>query len=110
MAKTKYTLKDLDWLEIQLMEMKKYVEANPLSGLRDRTEVVMSAKGTPVIKVVATKETQIRELRTTLRDVVMMLGELERLREERAVQEMQVRGGGEINGLMRKKLENESTQ
>ena len=100
----KYTLKDLDWLEVQLMEMKKYVEANPISQLEDRTEVVMSAKGTPVIKLIASKEVQIRELRNTLKEVTIMLGELERLREEKAVSDMEIRGGGEINGLMKGKL------
>lgn len=104
MAKVKYTQKDLDWLEVQLLEMKKYVEANPISSIVDRTEIVMSAKGTPVIKIIASKEVQIRELRATLKDVTIMLGDLERLREERAAQEMEVRGGGEINGMMKSKL------
>ena len=102
--KPKYTLKDLDWLEVQLKEMKAYVDANPLSSLEDRTEIVMSAKGTPVIKVIATKEAQIRELRATLKDVTIMLGDLERLREEKADAAIEVRGGQEMGGMMKDNL------
>lgn len=110
MSKRKYTIADLDWMETHLSEMKKYVEANPLSTIKDRTEVVMSAKGTPVIKVVATKEAQIRELRSTLKEALIMIRELEELREQRATKEIEVRGGGQINGLLKEKFNAESSK
>lgn len=104
MAKNKYTLQDLDWLEVILKELKAYVDNNPFGSLEDRLETVMSAKGTPVIKIIATKEAQIKALRDALKDYVMMIAEVDRLREEKAAKEVEIRGGGQINGMMQAKL------
>jgi hypothetical protein len=104
-ATKKYTLEDLDWLEAQLKSMKQFIEAVPVDQIKDRTTVAMSAKGTPVIKMVASIE-QILTARLKLtKEIAQQLMEIERLREEKAVQEVEVRGGGEINLLMKNKLQ-----
>jgi hypothetical protein len=99
--KTNYILADLEWIEQKLNEMKGYVDNHPFSSLVDRTEIVMSAKGTPVIKITANVETQMRELRATLKDYLSMLPEINRLRAERADSQIELRGGGEMSGIMK---------
>ena len=104
MAKNQYTLADLDWLEATLKQLKGYVDNSQFDKLEDRLETVMSAKGTPVIKIIATKEAQIKALTIALREYITMLAEVDRLREEKATRDIQIRGGGEINGMMQAKL------
>jgi hypothetical protein len=102
--KNKYTLEDLDWLEETLKQLKAYVDNNNFGDLKDRLETVMSAKGTPVIKIIATKEAQMKSLREALKDYVVMLAEVDRLREEQTKKDVEIRGGGKINGMMAAKL------
>ena len=104
MAKNQYTLADLDWLDATLKQLKGYVDNNPFDTLEHRLETVMSAKGTPVIKIIATKEAQIKALTIALREYITMLAEVDRLGEEKATGDIQIRGGGEINGMMQAKL------
>lgn len=102
--KVNYVLSELDWLEVKIKDMRAYVDNHPFEKLTDRTEIVMSAKGTPVIKITATIEAQIRELRATLKDFIAMLSDVNRLRQERAEAQVEIRGGGEISGLMRNQI------
>lgn len=104
MAKINWISADIDWLETKLAEMKQYVDNNPLGSLKDRTEIVMSAKGTPVIKIIKDKEGQSKELRSILREIVSMLPEINKLRQLKEEAELEIRGGGSVNGMMRTKL------
>lgn len=99
-----YILEELDWLETKIKDMRAFVDNRPFEKLTDRTEVVMSAKGTPVIKITATIEAQVRELRATLKDFISMLADVNRLRQERAETQIEIRGGGEISGMMKNRL------
>lgn len=104
MAKAKadsFIRTELDWFEVKVKQLQDYVDANPFDTLKDRTEIVMSAKGTPVIKIIARKEDQITVLLGIMKDLPGLFDALERLREGRAVSQLEVRGGGEINGLMK---------
>jgi hypothetical protein len=102
MAKqTNFILEDLDWLEAKLNDMRAYVDNHPFETLVDRTEIVMSAKGTPVIKITANIEAQNRELRAMLKDYLSWLPEINRLRAERADAQMEIRGGGDVPGMMK---------
>jgi hypothetical protein len=99
--KTNYILEDLDWLEAKIKDIRAYVDNHPFETLTDRTEIVMSAKGTPVIKITATIEAQNRELRAMLKDYFSWLPEINRLRMERAESQVEIRGGGEMSGIMK---------
>jgi hypothetical protein len=107
MAKQSYIIEDLEWLDAKLKSLRDYVDNNPFETLEDRLETVMSAKGTPVIKIIARKEDQIKEIRACLKEYIIMLADLNKLREARAVSDMELRGGGSINGMMKAKLEKE---
>lgn len=99
--KTNFILENLDWLEAKIKDMEKYVDNHPFETLIDRTEIVMSAKGTPVIKITANIESQMRELRATIKDYLSWLPEINRLRAERADAQMEIRGGGDVPGMMK---------
>lgn len=104
MAKTSYINTEITWLEEKIKQLRAYVDNNPFDTLEDRTEIVMSAKGTPVIKIIATKETQLKELRTILKDLPAMLADLDRLRELKEASSMEIRGGQSMGGMMEDNL------
>ena len=104
-ATKKYTQADLDWMRQELNATKQFLEAVPVNEIKDRTTIAMSAKGTPVIKLVASVEQIITARLKLVKEALILLAEIERLEEEKAVQEIEVRGGGQINLLMKGKLE-----
>jgi len=84
MAKQKALLieYELDFLEKQLQELKKYIEANPLSELKDRM-AYKETKGGGVIPIcVANKETQRKDLSQALKDYAEILRTVDMMREK----------------------------
>lgn len=100
MAKQSFINVEIEWLEKKILELRQYVDNNPFNTLEDRTEIVMSAKGTPVIKIIANKESQLKELRAILKDLPSMLADLDKLRELKEASQLEIRGGGEMGGMM----------
>jgi hypothetical protein len=100
MAKHPKTIADLEWMETFINEVRGYIANNPISTLEDRTEIVMSAKGTPVIKIIARKEDQIKALLLMQKEALILLGEIDRLREVKDAANMELRGGREMSGIM----------
>lgn len=99
---------ELDFLERQLDKMNKYLEDNPPDLADDRTEIIPTAKGVPIIKVIANKEQQVKMFLSVLKDYMNLLPELKKLREENATQNVETRAGSEFNGLMRKNFKTDS--
>jgi len=101
---------ELDFLETQLEKMKQYLFDNPPEQADDRTEIIPTAKGVPIIKVIATKEAQVKMFLSMLKDYMNLLPELKKLREENAASQVEVRGGGEFNWIMNKRFKKDSPE
>lgn len=101
--KTNYIGYDLKWLEDRCNELKKWCEEKLSGGIEDRIEIYESTRGNPIIKVIASEETQIKTLRDTLKELPSMLLEINRLRklaEEEDSGEATVRGDHDVPGFM----------
>lgn len=101
--KTNYIGYDLDWLEQQYKQLKNWCEDKLNGGIEDRIEMLESTRGNPIMKLIASEETQIKCLRDTLKELPSMLLEINRLRkiaDEEDSTETTVRGGHDIPGFM----------
>jgi hypothetical protein len=94
-----YTSAELEWCEQKLLEWKEYIDNNPIHSLKDRIEWKPTAKGGTMPMVIASVEQQIKSLRDTMKEYLLMLQQVEAMREKEA-QKAQARGNAEINGMM----------
>lgn len=94
-----YTSAELEWCEQKLLEWKEYIDGNPINGLKDRIEWKPTAKGGTMPMVIASVESQIKSLRDTMKEYLVMLQQVEAMREKEA-QKAQARGNVQINGMM----------
>lgn len=94
-----YTSAELDWCEQKLLEWKEYIDNNPISDLTDRLSYKTTSNGGSIPMVVASVESQIKSLRDTMKEYLLMLQQVEAMREKEA-QKAQARGNVDINGMM----------
>lgn len=88
---------EIGWLEEKFSELKQYVDQNPFHLLKDRFDMKETKNGGTIRMVVATVEQQVKTLKDILKDMPVMIEALGKLRE-RAV-EIEMRGGGKVQGL-----------
>lgn len=86
-----YINSDLDYANYQLAEWKKYMDANPISKLKDRTREVITKFG-PGEVVVAKKEDQGKFLQETLKNYLALLEVVDKLRQQEEQKKINVRG------------------
>lgn len=104
MAVTKkeiYILEEIDWAEQKLYEWKSYVDANPFDTIKDRIEWKPTAKGSLMPMVIASKESQIKCVRDTMKEYLILLEQVNKMRQAEEYKKKEVRGGGEIPLRMR---------
>jgi hypothetical protein len=94
-----YTSAELIWCEQKLLEWKEYIDQNPIHSLKDRIEWKPTAKGGTMPMVIASVEQQIKSLRDTMKEYLVMLQQVEAMREKEA-EKAKARGSQEINGMM----------
>lgn len=82
---------ELDWLEDKIKQMMLYVDNNPIDSVQDRIEVMESQRGNPIIKVIATKEHQIKLLKELIREMPAILEDVN-LKRKTANEEKIARG------------------
>lgn len=82
---------DLSWLEEKAEEWKKYCDDRPLDELKDRTD----SKGRVVSKV----EDQIKCIRDTLKDYVLLLEAIAKQRQQEDVKKSRPRGDQTLTPL-----------
>lgn len=75
---------DLGWLEDKAVELRSYVDDNPLDELKDRTDLRQTQAGGLVTVVVASVEKQIKSIRETLKDYAQIIEAVGKLREKEA--------------------------
>lgn len=103
-----YTKAEHDWLELKIKQLEAYIDAHPVDEIEDRIETVTSSKGQPVVKVIAKREEALKAWINALKEYTVLIGAVEVLREKKAAASaLEVRGGGDINGLMKQHLNND---
>lgn len=102
-----YTSVEQQWLEEIVKEYIAYIDSyRPfIEKIVDRTEVQPNAKGVPIIKIIARKEDTITTLTKILREIPLLLKDLEELREKRESASLETRGDVTIPGAMKKFVE-----
>lgn len=100
--KTNFISYELDNLEKYLKQLQGYLDDNPPDALQDRVEMMTSTNGNPILKVIASKEAQLKAFSDILMKLPNMYAELNTLRK--AVNDEQVeistRGGSTLPGFM----------
>lgn len=90
---------DLDWAEEQLVTWKKYVSDNPFEAMKDRISWKETKGGGQIPIVVATIESQQKNVRDTMKDYLSLLAVVNELREKEAKKEVNLRKGFNKNVL-----------
>ena len=96
-----YTSAELDWCEAKLAEWREYVDNNPIAELKDRLSYKTTSNGGSIPMVVASIESQIKSIRDTMKEYLLMLQQVEAMREKEA-QKTEARGSQTISGKMNK--------
>lgn len=91
-----YIGEELEWLENRLLEIKEDVDSNPYSEISDRIVSLMGAHG-PSEKVVASAEAQKTALRAALKEYVVLLEMVDKLREKEEQKQIEARGNVEVS-------------
>ncbi len=99
-AQQKFINAELDWAEGKLLEWQEYIDSNPIHLLSDRIEYEESARGTKV-KVIATIETQGKYIQEMMKNYLLLLGQVDKLRIVEAEKEKEARGRGEVPHRMK---------
>lgn len=100
--KTNYISYELKKLENYLTQLNNTLDLNPPDRATDRIELLETARGGQMIKVIATKEQQLKAFLDILKELPKLLSEINSLRKEVDGQgkEVEVRGDQERPGFM----------
>ena len=110
--KINYISYELQKLEKYINQLQSFMDNNPPDSLEDRLDVRESANGNPIVKVVASIESQLKTFRDTLEKLPALYESLNNLRriadsdpnEEEIVEK--ARGGTELPGIFKTRMLN----
>lgn len=97
--RTTYADTELLWAERQLESWKAYIDANPLHELKDRIKNRETKTGGIVPMVVASIEQQLKSIQETMKNYLLLLREVEAMREKQAAKTATPRGGNALSPL-----------
>jgi len=100
-TKKVYTTVELDWAEAQLATWKAYIDKNPMESLTDRLSYKETKTGGLIPMVVASIEQQGKFIQETMKNYLLLLKEVELMREKDEAKQKEVRGGGEVPHRMK---------
>lgn len=99
--KTNFISYELKALEEYFKQLNRFLKKNPPDLAEDRVEHMTSPKGMPMIKVIASREVQIKLFTETLEKLPKILTDLNLLRKAVDGQEVvSVRGDMDVPGFM----------
>lgn len=100
--KSNFISYELQRLELYLSQLQNYLDKNPPDLMVDRTEILQSTRGNPIIKVIASIEDQLKMFLTALEKLPKILEDINRLRKEvnDDKKEVVVRGDQNMPGFM----------
>ena len=111
MTKKKLTYIDseLDYLEVKLLELKEYIDARPLTTLEDRIGFKVDKSGNNIPYVIATIETQRKDLTAARKEYAELVSFINEKREQEA-KKLKTRGDKQVSILAKSLINNrEST-
>lgn len=100
-VKNKFINTELDWAEEQLESWKSYVSANPFDKMEDRVKWKETKGGGTMPIVIASIESQQKNVRDTMKDYLALLEIVDRLRQAEEKKNIETRGGIEIPDIMK---------
>lgn len=100
---------ELKFLEKKLKELKQYISANPYSKLDDRvalsgTKNYSDGSTFDTYKIVATKETQRRDLSAALKDYAELVRTVDAMRTQEEKKKIAIRGDEKLGAQASKFL------
>lgn len=90
-----YINAELEWAEQKLLEWKQYVDENPFQHMKDRIEWKPTAKGGMIPMVVASIESQIKCVRDTMKEYLVLLEQVDKMRQAEEHKKKDVKGGAD---------------
>jgi len=97
-----FIVDEIEFLEEQALQLRMYIEAHPLDGLQDRISYKETKNGGVIPMVVATVESQRKDITQALKDYAQMLEVINKLRESEDAKNQVARGGHDIPHRMQK--------
>lgn len=94
-----YSKTTLDWCKQKVEDWMTYVDANPFHKLVDRIEWKPTSKGGLLPMVIATKESQIKCLRDTMKEALIMLEHIRKIEDR--VNSTTLRGDVDMPEMMK---------
>ena len=99
--KTNFISYELKKLDSYIKQLQAYLDDNPPDLMVDRIELLTSTRGNTIIKVIASKEDQIKMFLTALEKLPKLLEDINRLRKTvSGEEEKNIRGNQSIPGFM----------
>lgn len=106
--KTNYISYEIKKLEGYIKQLENYLDKYPADSIEDRLDVRYSANGNPIVKVIASMESQIKTFRDNLEKLPKLLEDLNRLRKLADTGDAEVvdkaRGDKELPGLFKSRM------
>lgn len=99
-----YITAELDWAEEKLREWREYIDINPLDKLEDRIKWKETKAGGMMPMVVASIESQIKSIRDTMKEYLMLLEQVNKMRESEE-KKISLRGKSELSQIAKKFLD-----
>lgn len=93
--KQTYINAELEWAEQKLLEWKQYVDDNPFQTMKDRIEWKPNSKGGLMPMVIASIESQIKCVRDTMKEYLVLLDQVEKMRQTEESKKKDVKGGAD---------------
>ncbi len=93
--KSIYIEAELDFAEEQLAKWKEYIDENPYNKVEDRKELMKTKTGGAYYAVVQTKEAIQKALRDTMKEYLLLLKEVNGMREAEEAKK-EARGAGVV--------------
>jgi len=90
-----YINTELEWAEQKLQEWKQYVDENPFQHMKDRIEFKPTAKGGLIPMVIASIESQIKCVRDTMKEYLVLLEQVDKMRQAEEHKKKDVKGGAD---------------
>lgn len=108
--KVNYISYELKKLQAYIDQLQSFMDSNPPDSLQDRLDVRYSTQGNPIVKVIASKESQLKTFRDTLEKLPALYESLNNLKrlansdpEEDEVVET-ARGGIGLPGIFKSRM------
>ena len=90
-----YINAELEWAEQKLLEWKQYVDDNPFQSMKDRIEWKPTSKGGMIPMVIASIESQIKCVRDTMKEYLVLLEQVDKMRQTEEHKKKDVKGGAD---------------